>query len=119
MTTGLVRVPDVSFVSWGRLPGRTFPNQPIPRLPIDLAVAVVSKSNTPAEMKRKLRESFDAGTRLVWFFYPKSRTARVFDAPGRGTKLIEGQSLDGGNVLPGFVLPLSQLFDQASRGPDA
>jgi Uma2 family endonuclease len=119
LTTGLLRIPDVTFVSWDRLPGREFPKQPVPRLSIDLAVEVISKGNTKAEMERKLREYFEAGTRLVWFLYPKNRTARVYTAPRRSTRLTEDQSLDGGDVLPGFSLSLRELFERAFRGPDA
>ena len=118
LTTGLLRIPDVMFISWDRLPGRRFPDQPIPRLEIDLAIEVISKGNTKAEMERKLREYFDAGTRLVWFLYPKNRTARVYTAPTRSTRLTEDQALDCGDVLPGFTLSLRALFERARRGPD-
>jgi Uma2 family endonuclease len=119
LTTGLVRIPDVSFVSWDRLPGRRVPPEPIPLLPIDLAVEVISKGNTRAEMERKLREYLASGARLVWFIYPKTRTARVYTTPGRSALLKDGGVLDGGAVLPGFALPLRELFAQAERGPDA
>ena len=119
LTTGLLRIPDVSFVSWDRLPGRAVPPEPVPRLPLDLAVEVISKGNTKKEMRRKLREYFDSGTRLVWFIYPKTREALVYTSPTEFRRLAEDQSLDGGDVLPGFTLPLRELFDRATRGPDA
>ncbi len=119
LTSGLVRIPDLCFVSWDRLPGRKLPRSPVPRLPIDLAVEIVSKGNTKAEMERKLGEYFDAGVRLVWIIEPRRRTIRVHNAPDRPTLLRDGDTLDGGNVLPGFILAVSTLFDQASRGPDA
>jgi Uma2 family endonuclease len=118
LTTGLLRIPDVSFVSWDRLPGRKRPTGPIPRLPIDLAVEVISQGNTKAELERMLREYFEAGTRLVWFLDPKDRTAQVYTSPKRSTWLTEDQALDGGDVLPGFTLSLRELFDRAHRGPD-
>jgi Uma2 family endonuclease len=118
LTTGLLRIPDVTFVSWDRLPGRELPDQPVPRLTIDLAVEVISKGNTKQEMERKLREYFEAETRLVWFLDPKNRTARVYTSPRRFTRLAEDQALDGGDVLPGFTLSLRALFDRANRGPD-
>ena len=52
---GLVRIPDVAFASWDRFPGRKIPDEPIPSLAPDLAVEVLSDSNTPAEMDRKAR----------------------------------------------------------------
>jgi Uma2 family endonuclease len=61
-------------------------------------------------MDRKLREYFSAGVRLVWIVDPRKRTARVYTAVDQSVLIKEGQSLDGGAVLPGFVLPLSELF---------
>jgi Uma2 family endonuclease len=107
---GLVRYPDVAFTSWDRLPGRKRPKAPVPRLAPDLAVEVLSKSNTPAEIKRKLGEYFGAGVRLVWVVDPKKRTVRVHTSAARSVLLKEGQSLDGGDVLPGFRLSLREIF---------
>lgn len=107
---GLVRIPDVAFYSRARFPGGKRPRGPIPDLAPDLAVEVLSKGNTKKEMQRKLREYFEAGVLLVWYVDPKSRTAQVFTAADRGVTLHEGETLDGGVVLPGFRLPLSQLF---------
>lgn len=115
LATGLIRIPDLSFVSWDRLPGRKSPRVPIPRLTLDLAVEVLSKGNTRAEMARKLREYFDADTRLVWFIDPRKRTVRVFTSPDDSVVLKDGDTLDGGDVLPGFALPVSTLFDEAGR----
>lgn len=111
----LVRIPDVAFVSWDRFPNRRISNDPIPRIAPDLAVEILSKSNTRAEMKRKRAEYFEAGTRLVWEIEPKKRIARVYTAPQQFTTLEESQSLDGGDVLPGFALPLQSLFDVLGR----
>ena len=111
---GLVRIPDVSFISWDRLPSRHYPKEPIPDLVPDLAVEVLSESNTPKEMKRKLREYFVVGVRLVWFVDPETRNVEVFTAVDRSTTLDQGQTLDGGDVLPGFVLPLAELFDRVN-----
>ncbi|MGO9913858.1 MAG: Uma2 family endonuclease, partial [Isosphaeraceae bacterium] len=71
LMAGLVRIPDVSFVRWERLPVKP---GPIPAISPDLAVEVLSESNTPKEMERKLREYFENGTQLVWYFDLKSRT---------------------------------------------
>jgi Uma2 family endonuclease len=106
----LVRIPDVAFLSWGRLPGRRVPDEPVPQLAPDLAVEVLSESNTPAEMARKRQEYFTAGVRLVWFVDPDARTVEVYTAPDQSTVLGEGDTLDGGAVLPGFTLPLRELF---------
>lgn len=113
LAPGLVRIPDVSFVSWQRLPLRRVPREPIANLAPDLAVEVLSKGNTLKEMARKLQEYFDAGVRLVWFIDPKARTVEVFTSPGESTLLRERQTLKGGGVLPGFSLPLKKLFNRA------
>jgi Uma2 family endonuclease len=118
LLTGLVRIPDVSFVRWERLPKKY---GPIPPLAPDLAIEILSKSNTRKEMQRKLREYFEAGTQLVWYFDLRARTVAVYTAPDRFTVLDDSQTLDGGDVLPGLVIPLRELFERASRrrGPGA
>jgi hypothetical protein len=110
LALGLVRIPDVSFVSWEQLPGRDLPAEPIPDLFPDLAVEVLSESNTAGEMKRKLREYFKAGTRLVWLVDAKTRTVAVYTSPTKSKNLGENQSLDGSKVLPGF--PGRALLDK-------
>jgi Uma2 family endonuclease len=115
---GLVRAPDVSFFSWDKLPGRVLPSQPSPDLFPDLAVEVLSENNTLAEMERKLREYFLAGVRLVWIIDPRKRTADVYTAPDTpAATLDETQALEGGNVLPGFTLPLAELFARLAAAP--
>ncbi|MFM9964564.1 MAG: Uma2 family endonuclease [Planctomycetaceae bacterium] len=111
----LVRIPDVSFISWDQIPSGEFPSQPIPDLYPDLAVEVLSDSNTPAEIDRKLSEYFEAGCRLAWIIDPKSRTADVYTSPTDCQHLRASQSLDGGDVLPGFKLPLKELFASTRR----
>jgi Uma2 family endonuclease len=113
---GLVRIPDAAFVSWARHPGQDA--GPIPDVAPDLAVEILSKSNTRREMDRKLRDYFKAGVRLVWYVDPKKRTARVYTTVNRSTLLREDDYLDGGDVLPGFRLRLRDWFDEARRtGP--
>ncbi len=112
---GLVRIPDLSFIAWEKLPGRESPREPIPDLAPDLAVEVISEGNTKAEMTRKVGEYFEAGARLVWLIDPKKRTARVFSSPEKSALVRADQVLDGGDVLPGFVLLLSDLLYRGRR----
>jgi Uma2 family endonuclease len=112
----LVRIPDLSFISWEQLPRREYPSRPIPDLYPDLAVEVLSPGNTAAEMERKLKDYFLAGTRLVWIIDPDARTVHVYTSPDEWTLLEETDTLTGGNVLPGFTLPLKQLFARLPRG---
>ncbi len=115
---GLVLSPSLSFITWARLPGRKIPRESIPTLAPDLVVEVLREANTRGEIKRKLREYFDAGVRLVWLIDPRTRTAVVHTSPKASTKLGQGQSLDGGDVLPGFALPLAELFECLDRRDD-
>jgi Uma2 family endonuclease len=115
---GLIRLPDIAFISWDRLPGRKAPTTPILDLAPDLAVEVLSRSNTKKEIKRKLAEYFEAGVRVVWLIDPRSRTVVVQTSPTKGTKLDESQKLEGGDVLPGFSLPLAEMFECLDRSQD-
>lgn len=112
---GLVRIPDVSFISWERLGGDELPDDAIASLVPDLAVEVVSKGNTKEEIDRKLTEYFETGVRLAWVVYPKTRTVKVYTAVDEVRTHRESESLDGGEVLPGFKLPLAKLFAPPRR----
>ena len=112
---GLIRIPDVSYISWARIPGGRMPKEPIPDLVPDRAVEVLSPSNTPREMALKRRHYFEAGVRLVWIVDPKRRTAAVHTGPDRPARHDASATLDGGDVLPGFTLPLARLFANLDR----
>jgi Uma2 family endonuclease len=115
LTSGLVRIPDVAFISWERLPHRRVPTEPIPEVAPDLAVEVLSTGNTPGEMARKRQEYFAAGVQVVWQVDPRARTVEVYTTPDASTVLHETQTLEGGRALPGFVLPLSELFAELDQ----
>jgi Uma2 family endonuclease len=110
LRTGLVRLPDLSFISWQRIPDRTILEAPIWDVAPDLAVEVLSRSNTREEMGHKLSEYFTAGVRRIWDVEPRSRQILVHIAPDRVQILDETQTLDDGELLPGFSLPLTKLF---------
>ena len=82
----------------------------------DLAVEILSEANTEAEMDRKLHEYFQAGVRLVWRIEPKTRTARAYTAVDAWREIGPHGFLSGDEVLPGFELPLVQLFARV-EGP--
>jgi Uma2 family endonuclease len=112
---GLVRMPDVAFISWKQLPNRKYPSEPIASLFPELAVEVLSESNTRGEMKRKLKEYFLSGTGLVWIVDPIKRIVDVYTAPDHFTRLEERDVLDGEDLLPGFQLPLKDLFARVEK----
>jgi len=114
MKSGNVRLPDVAFVSNDCLP-KTM--APIPPLSPDLAVEVLSKSNTPAEMQQKLREYFQSGTRLAWLVDVETRKISVYHAPEEPTRVLgESELLDGEDVVPGFSVPVADLFRKLRPG---
>jgi Uma2 family endonuclease len=115
LAADLVRIPDVAFTSWDRLPGRRYPAAPIPRLAPNLAVEVLSRSNTPGEMAVKRQDYFSAGVELVWEINPDGRTVAVYKSISQVTTLNEPDTLDGGAVLPGFSIRLVDLFSELDR----
>ena len=104
LNAGQVRIPDVAVYLGARFPGGKIPDEAILSAVPDLAVEVLSPSNTRAEMTRKLREYFEAGVRLVWYADPRKRQVTVYEAVDRSTVLGPDDMLDGGAVLPGFTL---------------
>lgn len=110
---GQVRMPDVAFYSWVSFSDRQIPKEPFPSLAPDLAIEVLSKSNTPGEMRRKLQEYFTAGTKLVWIIDPHFKVARVYRSPEQFSTISAEGSLDGETVLPGFSIKLDELFRKA------
>ena len=111
--TDQVRIPDVSFIAWERLPNRTYPDEPIPTIVPNLAVEILSPSNSVVEMRRKLDEYRESGVKLVWYVDPKTESVRVWNlAAGQTEPTILGReaTLDGADVLPGFIPPLAELF---------
>lgn len=103
-----VRAPDVGFIRREQLP-HGMPDTGYIPAPPDLAVEIVSPNDPADEIEAKIQDYLEGGTRLIWYFYPKTRTLHVITASG-ATRLNEHDTLDGGAVLPGFTLPLSALF---------
>jgi Uma2 family endonuclease len=112
---GLIWAPDVAFASWDRFPDRRIPKDPIPTLVPDLAVEMLSESNTTREMQRKRGAYFSQGVSVVWEIEPETRTVSVFTPDGTVVELGETDRLDGGDVLPGFSLELRELFAELDR----
>lgn len=104
-----VRIPDVSFISWRRIPGGIIPKGSWQASP-DLAVEVVSPSDSPREVHRKVLRYLDTGVQLVWVIWPDERTVMVYPADRAPRELDERDELDGEDVLPGFRVRVSELF---------
>jgi Uma2 family endonuclease len=110
-----VRIPDVSFVSYERLPDPDAADVAIADFAPDLAVEVLSPSNTRREMARKRRDYFAAGTLLVWEIDPKREVVDVYTAPESAKRLTKTDTLTGGNVLRGFKLSIAELFARKGK----
>jgi Uma2 family endonuclease len=110
MTTGNKRSPDIGFVAKARLQGlKRLPKGFFQGAP-DLAVEVISPSNTFEEIHNKLVEYFDNDCRLAWVIHPDEQSVLVYRQPQPDRLLKRTDSLDGEEVVPGFTLALSELF---------
>ena len=104
-----VRAPDAAFVAQGRMPPGETPDGYLALAP-DLAVEVISPTDRPRDIREKVADWLNAGTRLVWVIYPSSRTVAVHRPPGTVEELEEADTLDGADVVPGFTCVLGELF---------
>jgi Uma2 family endonuclease len=108
----LERRPDVAFISHARWPfHRRVPNVAVWDMIPDLAIEVVSPANTANGVQEKVDEYFRAGVHQVWVVYPGQQTVYVYQSPTQIEVLRLGGELDGGELLPGFRLPLGALFE--------
>ena len=105
-----VRGPDLAYIAAARIPSQGIPTGFWP-MPPDLAVEVVSPSNTSAEISEKILEYLESGTRLVWVVDPATRSVGAYRSRLDIRLLTEGDTLEGYDVLPGFRLPVSELFE--------
>lgn len=104
-----VRAPDIAFIRQERVAdaGRSkgyWKGAP------DLAVEVISPSNSVEELEDKIRMWLEAGTRLVWVISPKLSTVTVYQSLTDIETLTEKDMLNGGDVIPGFEFPVAELF---------
>ena len=104
-----VRAPDIAFIRQERVAkvGRSkgyWKGAP------DLAVEVISPSNSVGELEDKIRMWLEAGTRLVWVISPRLSTVTVYRSLTEVETLTEKDVLSGGNIIPGFEFPVAELF---------
>lgn len=112
---GAVRIPDACFISIDQTPDGKFPrDQRIADLFPDLAVEVLSPSNTPQEMADKLADYFQSGTRLVWLIDPATKSAEVHTATDQKQVVPPDGVLTGEPVLPGLEIRLADIFESES-----
>ena len=102
-----VRSPDAAVVLRNRL--AELPDSVVPMAP-DLAVEVLSPSHRMADALAKVAMYLQAGTPLVWLVNPATRTVLVFRSETDLVMLGESDTLNGGDVLPGFSVPVAEIF---------
>jgi Uma2 family endonuclease len=106
-----VLAPDLAFVRTGRLSNGGESARRFPRLAPDLVVEVASPSQHRPELSSKAQLWLRAGTRLVWVVWPPAQEVDVWEQGGAEvTTLAMGETLDGADVLPGFLLPLEGIW---------
>lgn len=104
-----VRAPDAMFLSKARVPAGGSPDGYL-LIPPDLAVEVVSPTDSFSDVTAKAESYIAAGTRLVWVVDPKTLRAYVYRLGRDVRSLDQSQSLEGEDVLPGFALKLADIF---------
>ena len=106
------RCPDVAFVSIERWPAeRELPDEGDYDVVPDLVIEIISPKDRAKDVSKKLREYFRIGVRRVWRIQPETREIFRFSSP-KQIEVIDGDDefLDGGDILPGFRIPLASLF---------
>lgn len=112
-----VRRPDVAFIRAGRLRGIDLDQVPLPTVP-DLVIEIVSKNDRADDLLLKVSQFLAAGAKAVWLLYPNARLAYRY-LPGKLEPEVRsaaaGHTFEEPELLPGFSLPLQQIF----RAPEA
>ena len=103
-----VRAPDVAFVRAERIPPGGvkgfFQGSP------DIAVEIVSPNDRASKVMAKAQDWLQAGSSLVWVVDPETRTISVYRTRNEIAVLDETDTLTGGDVLPGFAVPVAKIF---------
>jgi Uma2 family endonuclease len=105
-----VRKPDISFIAAGRLKDDKSPEGDIDIAP-DLAIDVVSPTDTYEEVTSKIMDYKTARVKLIWVISPETKTVLIRRLDGTCSELNESGTLSGEDVLPGFTCPVAELFE--------
>jgi Uma2 family endonuclease len=115
MIDGNLRMPDISVFPWEMFPDGEMDDEKIASVCPWLGIEVLSESNTPGEMAKKLSEYFASGMREAWLVDPETKTVKVYTSVKRANTLAVADTLSGGNILPGFACELAKLFAIGER----
>jgi Uma2 family endonuclease len=105
----VVRAPDVAFIRRERVEDVGDVEGYWPGAP-DLAVEVISPSDTYSDVQEKVFDWIEAGTRMVVLVMPRKRTVTIYRSLTDIVMLTERNTLDGGDVVPGWKIPVSEVF---------
>jgi Uma2 family endonuclease len=105
-----VRAPDVSFVARKRVPSAGPPDGYWELAP-DLAVEVVSPSDTAADVQSKVQMWLESGVRLVWVVYPDTRSVVAYESLKEISTFTAEDTLSGGEVVTGFECKVAEIFE--------
>ena len=111
LPNGADRSPDLAWVRMDRWSALTKEQrQKFPPLAPDFVVEILSQSDALDAIQEKLQEYVDNGVRLGWLLDPKNRTVYIY-RPGEAFEtLVDPESIEGGSILPGFVLNLADVW---------
>ncbi len=101
-------MPDVAFISFARMP--EMPRRAAQGAP-DLVVEIKSPTDRVRKMRQKAELYLSHGTRIVWLVFPETRTVEVYDVAADIATFGSGQELNGGDVLPGLVIKVDEIFE--------
>jgi Uma2 family endonuclease len=105
-----VRGADLGFISYAKIPKGQFPKSPV-LLPPDLVVEVRSPSDRWRDITKKVLEYLDAGVTVVCVLDPTTETGRIYRSDRDEEQLKNSDLVRFDDVLPGFSVPLKQLFE--------
>jgi Uma2 family endonuclease len=105
----ILRIPDISFITSGRIP-EEWPPVGYSEVVPDLAVEIVSPTNSAADLRRRTQDYLGAGVSQVWIVWPDDESVSVYADNMTPTELSSDDRLDGGDVLPGFSVKVGDLF---------
>ena len=109
-----VRIPDASFVRAERIPADGL-RPGLFKFAPDLAIEMLSPSETASSLEEKIRDYATSGTAVIWIVDPMRRTVMTIPADAPVSWLAEGDTLDGGTVIPGFSCPVADIFEGIAR----
>jgi len=109
LAPGMELIPDAAFISKIRLP--KFPDRQV-KGPPDLAVEVKSPTDKESDLRKKAQTYLRYGTKMVWLVFPEDQRVEVYVQDQDVLEVGIDGVLDGGDVLPGFMLPVRSIFPQ-------